>query len=574
MKKILLLAAAATLAYGNSAVAADSLPKTYEDLWVTFISPNGKFAASSLDGTVKILNIETGDVAAFEPDPDDYESGFSTGLGNNMSSTGILLGSKTYNYDASYCENGEWKSLPVPNSTHTADLANGITPDGSRICGTVAIKAFDLEASMMTVPVIWNRNAEGGYDEFIILPHPEKDFSGREPQQISANWISVDGKTIAGQVTDYAGFVQMPIIYHELADGSWTYEMPLADLFNPDHLEFPEYPGEGPASPQPEDFMTEEEAADYQEAFDAWAAGGYVDEWPNPVDYMSAESKAAYEKAEADYQEVYAEWDAKYTAFEDVFYACIENAPDFVFNSEMLSADARYYVVTANVENPNATTWWDAVMYQTWRLDLSSNEIVKYTNVDNVSASAICNNGILIGATPVNSNPQSYIAIAGEWKPMSEYIASRRPEWAEWIAENMVHEVVVGVDEEWNDVYDEVLLSGLSMASPDLSVVVSTVENTWDYSTWTLGYLFDFGAADPAKVESVSAGAAIDVATDGKNIVLSGDVAALTVYDANGRQVMSAAAPGSVVPARLASGVYMVRAIGADGAEVIAKIVL
>lgn len=570
MKKSLLFAMAAAMFGGIQSTAENAVPTSFDDLWFTIMSPNGRYAGSEFDGVVTILDTKSGTLTSFGTDDGGF---YSLGMGNCLNNSGLLLGSQTESYDASYYENGEWKSLPVPNSVGMADLANGVTPDGSRICGTLAIKALDVDASMMTVPVIWNRQADGTYGEYFVLPHPDKDFTGREPQQISANWISDDGKTIAGQVTDYGGAVQEIIIYRQDADGNWSYELPFFDLYNPEKLEFPEYPGEGPESPVEEDFMSEGEKANYQDAIQEWIDGGYQGSYPDYSDYMDDEEKAAYEAAREKYEKELEEWSEKYNAFDDVYYACLDVAPLMVFNSEILSTDGKLYVVACQVENPNSTSWFDATMEETWKFDLESNEITKYTNVEGVSATTICSGGILVGSTSIWDNPQGYITENGEWKPIVEYIEKRKPEWTEWIGENMLHNVVVGMDEEWNDIYDDVLLTGMPVASADLSVILTSAQNVWDFMTYTKAYLFDFGQADAA-VKTIAADGNIVIKAEGKTIVVEGDVASIEVFDVNGRQVLNVDAPASVVPTNLASGIYVVRAVAPNGAVTTAKVAL
>lgn len=79
-------------------------------------------------------------------------------------------------------------------------MANGVSGDGSRICGTLDPGVVDSEKSPLAIPVIWELQSNGTYSEPIILPHPETDWKGECPHSVTAITISEDGNTIVGQV--------------------------------------------------------------------------------------------------------------------------------------------------------------------------------------------------------------------------------------------------------------------------------------------------------------------------------------------------------------------------------------
>ncbi|MGM9859621.1 MAG: hypothetical protein ACI31C_02575, partial [Muribaculaceae bacterium] len=230
MKKSLLVIA--MMAAGVAAQAQFVEPLAMPGYSWQGISPDGKYVVSELNGTLSIINLETYEEFLYE---EDWSTGasYSGGLGNYLSATGIILGSTTSDGNACYWKDGEWFEL-YSEGTTDCNLANGITPDGSRICGSVSQAPFSVDAKViMQVPCYWDAT-EDGYGEYHVLPHPETDFSGRIPQYITALYISEDGKTIAGQVRDYTGFCVYPILYTQNADGEWSYSLPNIETFCPE----------------------------------------------------------------------------------------------------------------------------------------------------------------------------------------------------------------------------------------------------------------------------------------------------------------------------------------------------
>ena len=145
----------------------------------------------------------------------------------------MLVGSTTPVGTAAYVKGGEWHLLPVPYPEHT-NLAHGITPDGKVICGVVGNDDVSLDATnIMSLPAVWYLQDDGTYGEPVVLPHPEKDFTGRVPQYVSAISISDDGKTVVGQVRDYRGSMEEPIVYTCNDKGEWSYTLICPELINP-----------------------------------------------------------------------------------------------------------------------------------------------------------------------------------------------------------------------------------------------------------------------------------------------------------------------------------------------------
>ncbi|MDE5554691.1 MAG: hypothetical protein K2J10_05855, partial [Muribaculaceae bacterium] len=242
MKKSLLFCLAVATCV-SPMMAETKTPTIYPNASFQHISANGRFIVSELYGTVTIYDLFEDTSEIFDPG-EYFENEYSLGLGNCITADGSVILGGTNSLDAAYLENGEWVQLNVPDSNKT-NLCNGITADGSRICGSVGLNNMTTDDVIMQVPAYWNRNANGdGYGECHVLPYPTKDFFGGKPQYVTAVSISNDGKTIVGQVQFSSGFMAAPIVYKEDADGNWSYSSPTKYLFNPNEITAVENPGE------------------------------------------------------------------------------------------------------------------------------------------------------------------------------------------------------------------------------------------------------------------------------------------------------------------------------------------
>lgn len=525
MKKVFLLACM-TVA-GASAIMADvAAPIELDDVMIRALSPNGQYAVSEGMYQMKVINLLTGQIDVFMD-----ETGMSipsVGAGNCLSDNGIVVGT-TDNYSAQYCKEGEWYDLEIPAEATYVNLANAITPDGSRICGTLGLSTLSYdEDTLMQVPCIWDETSDG-YGMPVILPHPDKDFTGRVPMYVTATDISADGKTIVGQVVNATGMICYPILYKQAADGSWSYEIPDEALLTPKDGEFPAYPGEGPDYPQMEDYMTAEEQAAYQEAYDAWILSGYQsDLYPNVDDYMTAEEKEAYDAAMNEYNVKYDEWANEFDEWFELLYEYQEKVP-YVFNSMRMGHDGLYYGGTTMVEIAGESgAWWDTETHMNvWVSEIASGECTKYAQNDDLNLTFLANDGVALASTSIYTPSMSWVLEGGKFYTMYYWMYTHASQYAVWMKEHMTI-TYEGYDEDWNPVEVTELLSGRAVGTPDLDVVALTVQNTWDYESdadgW--GYVFDMKKGSAVK--------GFEVENNGETVV----------YDLQGRKLNDAAAPG------------------------------
>lgn len=572
MKKSLLLATSA-LALSALSASAFVVPTVYEANQIMKVSPDGRYAMSEVYGTAIIYDFVENKSYTYEADETGAGPYYSAGLGNCISNNGIVLMATSSLCDAAYWDNGQIKNMPVTGATGVNNLANGITPDGARACGSLGVHEMGFDDATMLVPVIWDRLADGSYGDYVLLPRPEKDFFDRVPQYITANAISRDGKVVVGQVVDCSGMYITPIVYTEGADGKWSYALPAKQFFNPDNIELPVDPGEAPASPNATDFMTEEQKEAYEAAYDAWVGSGYAGEMPNAEDYLSPEALAEYAKAKEEYEAKLAEWAPLSDAWFEAFYAIVQTSVRFEFNNIFISSDGKHLVTSAITEVEDPESWMGfSTLYVPWDFNLADATITKYVGEESLKVTDVADNGIILASNGPGSLPTtSYILQNGEVKTIAAYLTSLSPELATWIKDNMT-QVVEEYDfdtEEFVDV--EYVFTGLPFATPDMSTLFLTTDTPWNYAIGFITYKFDLSeyGGVAAITPSVAAKVAFDAAG---NLCLGEGVVRLDVYNLSGACVLSAANPASTIACDLQKGIYLVKTTAADGTVAVAKL--
>lgn len=522
MKKSFLLAG--MVAAGLSSAMADvPAPIELDDAFIYALSPNGKYAVSQ-----NTLGIKIYDLASDKMEEYIDETGMTyvtCGIGNCVSDNGIVVGS----FDGvtpQYCKDGKWFDLSMGEAVSTS-LSNAITPDGSRICGSLGLNAVSFDGdALMQVPCIWNATADG-YSEPIVLPYPEKDFTGRVPQYVTATDMSADGKTIIGQVVNATGMISYPLIYKEGADGTWTYEIIDEKSLIPEGVVFNEYPGEGPKYPQPEEYMTAEEELEYNEAYQAWIDSGYnQDLYPIVTDFMDEEELAEYEADMQKYEQEYAVWEEEFYTWFEALEKCMVNNPLFVFNSMKMSPDGKYFGGTVQIEEPGEN-WWDSKVYMNvWIGNTENYKYIKYDQQPDLNLTYLANEGVGLASTSVNTTSQSWILKNHIPETMYYWMYTKCPDYAYYMKENMTF----GIEQyDWETdefTFKEEFMSGRAVSTPNLEVMALTVQNMWDYMTDAESFIFSVAEASSVK--------GVEVENDGQTVI----------YDLQGRKLNNVVAPG------------------------------
>lgn len=219
------------MAAGASAQGVDS-PFVLNDVVSMGISLNGVYVVTQdVYGNTYLINNSNEEVTSYE--------GYYPGNGNCISNEGVIVG-QSMDERAAVMKNGEIIT-PAGMEEYNLSSINGVTFKGDKVCGWIS-----NPGSTVAVPFVAELTSAGELGSPLRLPIPEKDFLGSTPQHVTATWISEDGSTVIGQVTDATGFYSYPIVFKESADGSWDYACPSEVLFNPEHLEIPSFPrGDG-----------------------------------------------------------------------------------------------------------------------------------------------------------------------------------------------------------------------------------------------------------------------------------------------------------------------------------------
>ena len=563
MKKVLLLGG--FLAAGVLSSVAFVAPKTYDNASFQGISPNGQYLVSSLYGTVILYDLTNGTEQEFLVDDVSGEY-YDVGLGNCISNTGILLGHTSYEYRPTYWDGKEWKELDLDGREVAAGwYINGITPDGSRICGSIGNAEIDLnQDNTMLLPAIWDRQADGTYGKLVELPHPDTDFLGSVPQYITANYISEDGKVVAGQIVDCTGRFNWPIVYIEGADGKWTYKLLVENLFNPEGIVLPENPGEGPVMPSDLDYMSGEEVAAYQDAYNTWANNGYTGDMPSAADFMTPEHKAAYEAAIEQWKADFAAYSEKSDAYYETFDAIIASTPAFEFNDVHMTPDGKKFISSTmtSVEVPGS--WFPQTSYTPWVIDIESGEVTKYDGgTESLIVCCVPNNDVILASNGVGTVPMlGYQLKDGKVTPIQDVISADSPELATWIKENMTHTLETYDAEKDEFANVDMLVTGMPYASSDFGVVAMWNDAPWDDYKFAFGYIFDM--SNYSGVSDAVADANVKVWVADGTLHVEGDVNAVAVYDIAGRCVFNAGVDGAA-SCSLDKGVYIVNASTAGG---------
>lgn len=569
MKKSLLL--------GCLALAAGTVwaiePQILTDRQIVAFSPDGKWAVSSLNGTMELISLDGEQNVLFEPD-ENYVNSYSEGLGNIMSNTGMLLASNSDAAKASYYQNGEWHVVETPDPK-MHNMLNGVTPDGTRMCGSVGLAPIGLEDQKvpMLSPAVWDLQSDGTY-KYTLLPCPATDFTGRVPNYITAVCISDDGKTIAGQINDYSGSISYPILYNLDDDGKWNYSIIGLDLVNPDHLEFPEWPGDGPQYPDMLDFLTEEEKAAYDKALEEW--DGDYSHYPNVEDFLSAEGKAEFEKAVDEFEVAHDKWYEKSEAFNSVLEKIRETGALFVFNNIFLSPDAKRLGTTAAKAVEDPLSWFGYTNYEypiIFNLEDDHAQVFDYN--DNIRLSGMAEDYTLVGSTEENSGLRLAVICApgaDNFKSMMDFEKEFNPVVYDWLKENCFHDVLAIDPETWEEVIlEDTECTGIPRTTRDLKTFALVAENLWDYDAQVYSYLFPSGTESSVGVKGIAAGESTLTPMRGGLIRVQGDVTRIIINDMTGRTVYNGVPSANMVSTNLPSGLYVVRGITASGRQIVAK---
>lgn len=561
MRKLLL----SGLAVLAATAAMGAHPTIVENAYITKFSNDGKYFASFVSGCIGIYETETGElVASFGGEDMPYSLGDGTCFAND----GTFIGGTPAG--AAYCKDFEWTNLNVPHPEFSS-YAQSITPDGKYIVGMAGMAPISTDdtAIPMMVPVYWELQADGTYSDAKELPYPALDFTGRVPQYVTAYTVSDDGSKIFGQIQDYGGaFVEL-IVYTRKSDNTWEYSV-AQDLVNPNHVQFPEWPGENPEYPNIFDYMTEEEINNYNEAVENWdyTSG---DPFPEYQDFMTEEEINNWDAALSSWQIQQNIWYSKFEAFQEVYEQVQMEGRSMLYNNLFLSKDYKTVFTTTTFveEDPNSWTGFK----ETRSPMLINAETFEATvkTPKNVTAICVTDDNTIFGFTEsLFRSAVIYAPDADEPVSLATYYESK-PEIASWIEENMYHDAETFNWEtgEFETLYD-CEFTGTPVASANGSLVATAVSNDWDYELPVGHFTYILPGLNSGVKNIMGEAADLKISTlKNGRILIGGHADSLTVFDINGVVVFTTDKPAGIVETGLESGAYIIKASAESGTQTV-----
>lgn len=410
---------------GQEEVDITHIPGSY----YLYITPNGTYLADK-SGDAGIRNVKENNEIFFPT--------ASFGLGNTISNDGWAVGSVNdqgvvFNYKGKIVDEEDgfkYGEVIYPEALREywfCDI-NAITPDGTKITGLINNLKIK-EDRVWYVPFIADLDAAGNVSNVTVLPYPDKDFFGAAPQYSSAVWISADGKTVAGHVTDNIGWYNYPIVYQQDNSGNWSYTLPSKPLFNPDHIELPDNPyAQEPPVPNVENYMHGNKLTAYKEAYQQYLNG--TGNSPDPFQYMDPEEQEEYNQAVADY-DAWEEDNARaiYLFFK-AYDQIMATSPTFSMNDYTIHPDGSLLYCHGGKINENGDQ--AGLIY---KFDLISESIEElHPPISTAFPRSVLADGMLIVTTPLMEFPSSWFMLPGttEFVTPQAYYQTVDPTVSEW----------------------------------------------------------------------------------------------------------------------------------------------
>lgn len=463
MKNLYVIALAGAMSALSAYAQEDYVtPVTIDYFYAQKVSPNGNYVVGQDNSETRVISYEvkTGKLTEYEA--------YYPGNGNYVANNGFMVGQDIQGGAGALLYGGKGVVPTAFDGTGVSSL-NGITPDARRACGYMTGRGTE----QMIVPCYIDIDANGNVGKPVVLPFPAKDFFGTMSQMVIAEWISDDGKTIVGMVTDSSGFYTWPIVFREDSNGVWTYSLPTERFFNPEGLPLPQDPenivwGENGAPAQPKfwDYMTQEE---YKEFYDAWTADNSVQPW----DYMTAEEYRDYEKAISEFNR---EANKYLDRIYDEYHRQLANMGRYEqFMGMTLSPDGKILTIDQGHTGEES----------------SSDVMIGYTqyvfNLDDDSFNQINLNGEFLiptqilpdGTTMAVSSKNDFVPYRAyirlpemeEYMLMTDFLEQKRPAYFPWIEDTLGEYGITGYDENGEAIYGSYIVTGVVSCSRDMSVI-------------------------------------------------------------------------------------------------------
>lgn len=376
------------------------------------ISPNGQFLGP-YKGYAAVRDNNTGEIYSY--------SSLSFGLGNCLANDGTAVG------DGALMKAGN-VTVPAILQQYRESEISCITPEATRVAGLVSNP--DRENPIAYVPYVGDLE-NGDMTNCEILPYPDRDLFEAPPYLVSALWISNDGHTIAGQVWDNYGNYCYPIIWKE-EGGEWKYSLPSEALFNPDGIEILQNPyNNEPPYPNAVNYMSGVNKSLYETAYNNWVNGKGPE--PFPQDFMTEEEFAEYQLAVDDFNKWRDSIDEIFQEYINNYNLILETSPAFEFN--IMALDPNGELIYLNGGPVNRFGIQDSKIYA-----FSADGLVKTIELRDVNQAPnqVLPDGTLLSSPTMMNTPNAFILLpdSEEWLTLSEYLTPEYPELAQWIEES------------------------------------------------------------------------------------------------------------------------------------------
>lgn len=544
------------------------------------ISQDGRYACSANEGMVALWNTEKDNELTILDNEFYYCDGVSNdgvmagAVGPTGSELPALISAEGVTY------------LPMPEDTEWSyGSARGISSDGKFICGLLSdasISAMDNATPIK--PFVWE--VDGDNITCTALPYPEKDFTGRCPQGHHALMVSEDKNRVLGRQIDYSGFGGAIIVWERTAPGeSWTYTILGEDIQYKDGPDFPEYPDE-PKSVNYKDYMTTEEIAAYNEAYQNWASSGYVGDMPKYEDFITDETrKSQYLEDKEAYDKAYEEYSDKIDAFFEVYYS---RKSDYSLDLYSFSGSFNGRYVGCTLQTMDFSDGLPTTISYPCYYDLDDNcKFVsltdeKYKNTG--LGGRITDNGDLVVSIPASASmydPRtSYVIPAGEEQmlPIYDFLGKTNDGKV-----NRQTFVDGGLQFSWQgydpttyepvEITDSILVGATVLSADGKNAIGFTVDpSTFTISSWALNSFTTTGinTVKTGKAEAVLRSSVIENGL----IEFVADVENAALFDLSGAALYNGKPQGSSMAAPAQEGIYILKTKLKNGAVRTDKIVV
>ena len=542
------------------------------------ISSNGKYACSSNEGTVVIWNTEEDN--ALTTFNDDYY------YGDAISDDGTVAGSigVTGQEKPVIISGDKITNLPMPSDiTWSYGSGRGISPDGTMVCGHLTRGDVNIMDNVtFTLPYVWEIN--GDQITCTALPYPEKDFTGRYPHGYHPLFVSTDKNRILGRQIDYSGLAGAIVVWQRTAPGEpWSYTLLGEDLIYKDGPAFPAFPEE-PEAIDYTQYMTEDEIAAYNEAFQEWTNNGHVGESPKREDFITDETrKAQYLEALTAYNAAVDEYSKAIDAFNEVYYQRMTGSSLDLYSMSG-SFNGRY--VGCTLQTVDMSDYFPTTITYPLYYDLNDNnkcyklEKDQYKNTG--MAGHITDAGDLVISNPAMASiydpRNSYVVPAGKDQPEMFYTYLSDKTGGKVNRQTFVD---AGMAYSWTDystgepteVTDSVLVGSALLSADGMNAMgFSTNPSTFTFSSWAINGGSTTGIHSAA-VKGTEKVLRTNVIEDG-TIEYVADAASAMIYDMSGAVVFSGRVQNGSIAAPTKSGMYLLRTKLNDGSLTTDKIIV